>query len=468
MSPGERSDVVVEDLSARFAAALRDEPSVRLSVGSTEFVLLGTAHVSRESAETVRRLLALEAFDVVAVELCEARARAINDPDALARMNLFEVIRSGRAPMVAASLALGAYQTRLAEQYGIEPGAEMRAAMEGAFDRGIALALIDRDVGLTLRRAYRAVPWWQRWGLVGGLLGSVLSRDEIAEQEIERLKEGDLLESTFDEFAAESAPLYRILIDERDAYMAAQLARLVAPEHEVPPRRVLVVVGAGHLAGIARRLEAFRDARADAFEVSAVDTAATGRRAAAAPLGTSVTAVASVHGESGHGPDPDAALARLETTPPKARWPKFVPWVIVAVILTGFAIGFSRNPGLGWQLVLDWVLINGGLAALGAIIAGAHPLTIIGAMFAAPLTSLNPTIGVGFVAAAIEIWLRKPEVGDFARLRHDATSARGWWRNRVSRVFLVFLLTTFGSAIGTYAGGAWILGRLFAAGDAGL
>lgn len=337
------------------------------------------------------------------------------DPDAVGRMDLFSVMRKGQAPMIAASLALGAYQQRLADQYGIEPGAEMRAAMDGALDNGLPLALIDRDIGLTLRRTYRAVRWWERMGLIGGLFSSVLSREKIDESEIERLKEGDMLESTFSEFAEQSEDLYRTLIEERDHYMAAHLRRLAAnPE----TRCILAVVGAGHLPGIAEQAE-------------------------------------------DHLTPPDAILDALDQAPPKARWPKVVPWVVIGIILAGFAIGFSRNPDIGLQMVIDWVLINGGLAALGAIIALAHPLTVLTAALAAPLTSLNPTIGVGFVAAAAELFLRKPRVSDFASLRQDTTTPRGWWRNRVSRVLLVFLLTTLGSAAGTYIGGARVFSHLF-------
>ena len=129
-------------------------------------------------------------------------------------------------------------------------------------------------------------------------------------------------------------------------------------------------------------------------------------------------------------------------------------------MLLGFGIGFARSPELGWQLVWDWVLINGALSALGALIAAAHPLTIVTAFVAAPITSLNPTIGAGMVTAGVEVWLRRPRVGDFSRLRHDTTELRGWWRNRVSRTLLVFLFSTLGSAAGTYLAGFRIFGRL--------
>lgn len=398
---------------------LASEPHRIVRIGDVEIVLLGTAHVSPASVQAVRDLLASESFDAVAVELCESRQRAMLDPDAISRLDLFSVVRNRQVAMVAASLALGAYQLRIAEQYGIEPGAELRAAIDGALDRGLPLALIDRDIGLTLRRTYASIPWWRRTELVGGLLSSVLTREKIEEAEIERLKQGDMLESTFSEFAEQSESLYRPVIEERDRYMAAHLRRLAA---ERGSGRVLAVVGAGHLAGIEKHLAATE-------------------------------------------PAPEAVIAELEQAPPRARWPRVLPWVIVAVILAGFIIGFSRNTDVGMQMVVDWVLINGGLAALGGIVALAHPLTILAAAVGAPLTSLNPTIGIGFVTAATEIFLRKPQVGDFATLRRDVMHWKGWWQNRVSRVLLVFLFTTLGSAIGTYVGGARIFGHLF--GDGG-
>jgi pheromone shutdown-related protein TraB len=397
---------------------LAQEPHRILKIGDTEIVLLGTAHVSPASARAVQALVATGEFDTVAIELCDSRQRAMLDPDALGKLDLFSVIRSGQAPMVGASLALGAYQQRLAEQYGIEPGAELRAAIDGALDQGIPLVLIDREIGVTLRRAYRSVPWWRRMELVGGILASVLTREKIEESDIEKLKEGDMLESTFSEFAQQSGELYGPVIDERDRYMAARL-RMLADEGAA--RRVLAVVGAGHLKGIENYLGQ-NDERAE------------------------------------------ETIRTLEASPPRARWPKLVPWVIVAVILAGFVIGFSRNTDLGYQMVLEWFLINGGLAAIGGVIALAHPLTVLTAALGAPLTSLNPTIGIGFVAAAVELWLRKPNVEDFSRLRTDVSHVKGWWHNRVSRVLLVFFLTTLGSAMGTYIGGARIFGHLLGSG----
>ncbi len=390
-----------------------DQPIREITVGDTRITLLGTAHVSRLSAEAVAHMLEQGHYDAVAVELCPSRHHALVNPDAISKMDLFQVLREKKASTITASLALGAFQQRLAEQFGIEPGAEMRAAVNIARDRHLPVLLIDREIGTTLKRVYRNVPWWKRMYLVSGLFASLVSREDVSEEELERLKEGDMLESTFAQFAEQSRELYDPLIDERDRYMAARLLTETQDGH----RHILAVVGAGHLQGIERYLQ----------------------QPPAAPAET---------------------IAELDSLPPPGKWGKRIPWIIVAVIVTGFVIGFARSPELGWQLVADWVLINGGLSALGALIAGAHPLTTLGAFVAAPLTSLNPTIGAGMVTGALETWLRKPQVGDFARLRQDAAHLGGWWRNRVTRVLLVFLFSTLGSAVGTWVAGFRIFDRL--------
>lgn len=394
---------------------VQTEPLKTVSIGPCTITLLGTAHVSKASADKVQELIATGHYDAVAVELCPSRHKAIINPDAMAQMDLFQVIKKGQASMVAASLALGAFQQRMAEQFNIEPGAEMRVAIKDAQAAKLPVILIDREIGTTMKRIYRNVPWWKRFNLFSGLIASVVSKEKFSAEEIERLKEGDALESSFSQFAENEQDLFRPLISERDEYMSA---RLIKECRENNYRHILAVIGAGHLNGMAQHLETQSIA------------------------------------------NPDERIAQLDTIPPPSQWFKWIPWLIVALILTGFVIGFMRSPELGTAMVMDWIVINGGLSAIGAAIAFAHPLSILTAFLAAPLTSLNPTIGAGMVVAAAETYLRKPKVGDFNRLRKDTTTLKGWWNNQVTRILLIFILSTLGSAIGTYVAGFRIFEQL--------
>ena len=397
---------------------LSEEPYEIVEKADTTYTILGTAHVSQTSADEVARLLETNNYDAVAIELDDARFNSINNPNQFADIDLFKIIKDGKAGAFAAQLALGSFQQRLAEQFGVDAGAEMKTAIRVAKEKELPILKIDRDIGTTLKRVYANVPWWQRMGIFGGLVASVLSREEIKEEDIEKLKEGDMLESTFQEFAEESQNIFLPLISERDEYMALRLKQESSKRSSAPFENILVVIGAGHLKGLTEYLK-----KDD---------------------GMSVT----------------EGLTRLEHVPTSRQWWKIIPWLITAIIIVGFVIGFQRGPELGWTIIRDWVLFNGVLAALGALIATAHPLTIIGSFFAAPLTSLNPLVGAGYAGAGMELWLRKPKVSDFEALRSDVTDWRGWWRNRVSRTLLVFIFVTLGSAAGTYLAGFRIFGRL--------
>ena len=390
------------------------QPHAVLNVNYNEVILLGTAHVSKSSAKTVADLINHHGFDVVAIELCAARYKSLTQPNLMSEMDLFEVIKSKKASMVAASLALGAYQQRLSEQFDIRPGEEMMTAIELSQQQALQLELIDRDIGITLKRIYSNIPWWRKMTVVSGLVASVLTNEKVSEEQIEKLKSGDMLDSTFSQFADSAYDLYLPLISERDAYMAAKIVALC---ENITNKKILVVIGAGHLAGIKDQL------------CKGID-------------------------------DTNQCLEELMYVPKSKLVGKIVSWFIVLLILSGFALGFSQSTTLGWNLVLDWVLINGGLSAMGAALAGGHIFTVLTAFVAAPLTSLNPTIGAGMVTAAMELYLRKPTVKDFENVRKDTTSLSGWRKNRVARLLLIFLLSTLGSVAGTYIAGFQIFEAL--------
>ena len=398
--------------------ALVGQPIEHVQRDGVEYVVLGTAHVSRSSMEAVQGLLEHEHFDAVAVELCESRAQGMRDPEAFKQMDLFQVIRQGKAGMVTASLVLSTFQKRLADQSGIQPGAEMKAAMDGADQRGLPTWLIDREVGTTLKRAWRSVGFWQRFGLLGGLLASVFEREDIAQEEIEKLKQSDLLESAFSEFASGSKPLYESLIGERDAFMAARLREEASRTATSESRRVLVVIGAGHLKGLCTQLREQQD-------------------------------------------EPALIVADLAQTPPKARWPKWLAAGLVLLVFVAIAWAFHRNAALGTQALMTWVLFTGGFAALGALAAGGHPLSIVAAFIAAPIKPFRPGIPAGGISAMAEAWVRRPRVADFDSLRDDIVHWSGWWKNRVARTLLNFLLVTVGTLVGEYSAGIHIIKSLF-------
>jgi pheromone shutdown-related protein TraB len=407
---------------AEGASGWREQPHAIVERDGVRFTLLGTAHVSRASVEAVRAAIESGGFDTVAVELDPLRFETVADPDALARLDLVQVIRSGRTALFAANLGLAAYQRRLAEQLGIEPGAELKAAALEAQARGLDMRLIDRDVGVTFKRASQRLGWWGRAKLVAGLVTALFDDEEVAGEEIEKLKQGDLLEASFSEFAGDNPALYETVIAERDRYMAANLRAIALEPRAVDgggPRELLAVVGAGHLQGMARHL------RED-------------------------------------GVAPDIVRADLESLAEKSS----IPWFTIALaafVLGGFAWGFWHGGlDVGADLLLYWVLLTGTLGAIGCAVAGGHPLSILAAFVSSPVTPLHPALASGTVSALVEAWVRKPTYADFMALRDDVNSVRGWWRNRVARVLLNFFLTSMGTAIGVWIGGARILHKLLA------
>ncbi len=400
-------------LPAAASHGLHDQPHLIVERDGVTYTLLGTAHISRASVEAVETLVASGAYDTIAIELDAQRHRALTDPDALSKLDLFQILREGKTGLVAANLALAAYQRRLAEQLDVEPGAELRAAAVGARDRGLRMALIDRDVGITLKRAFRSLGFWGRSKLIAGLGASLFADEKVESDEIEKLKQGDFLESSFGDFAAGSPPLYEAVIAERDRYMAARLRQVGADGG----RHVLAVVGAGHLKGLAKHLHEDRDV-------------------------------------------PALTLERLDATPSSSS----IPWftiVLTLFLVGGFGWGFWQGGAeLGGELVLQWALITAVGGALGCLAAGGHPLSVLAAFVASPLTPLHPALASGTVSALVEAWVRKPTYADFLRLRDDTARVSGWWRNRVARVLVNFFLTSFGTAIGVWIAGANLIGRL--------
>ena len=391
-----------------------EQPQAIVERDGVRYTILGTAHVSRASVEAVERLANSGRFDAIAVELDAQRLRSLTDANAMQELDLFKILREGKTGLVAANLALAAYQRRLSEQLGIEPGAELKTAALAAREHGLPLQLIDRDVGITLKRAYRGLGFWGRMKLMTGLGVSLFDTEQVDAAEIEKLKQGDMLESSFGEFAAQSPPIYEALIAERDRYMGA---RLREDNASATHREILVVIGAGHLKGLSQQL---RD-----------DTQT-----------------------------PSATRQQLESIAKKSS----IPWVslaIAALVLGSFAWGYWHGGAhLGTSLLLTWIVFTAAGGALGCIAAGGHPLSVIAAALWSPWKPFHPGFASGTVCGLVEAWIRKPTYQDFMHLRDDVGSLRGWYRNRVSRVFLNFFLTCLGTIAGEVIAIARIAGKL--------
>lgn len=402
----------MEPVTASAEQPVITQPTVEIERDGVHYTLLGTAHVSKASVDAVLATIDSGRFDAIAVELDPQRLKALTEPDTLAELDLVKVIRERKVAPFAANLALAAYQRRLAEQMGIEPGAELKAAAIEAQARGLSLQLIDRDVGITFRRILHGLGWWDRMKLVSGVGASLFSTDEVSEEDIERLKEGDMLESSFGEFAQQTPTLFATLIDERDQYMAARLR-----QREDGAKRVLAVVGAGHLKGMTRYLSENSDT-------------------------------------------PESVTQRLCVI----RQRRKIPWItltLLTLIFGGIAWGwYHGGVSLGRDLLLQWVMWTCGLTALGALLAGAHPFGILLGTTVAPFKPFRPGLPSGMFSALVDLRLRKPAYPDFLALRDDAQTLRGWYRNRVTRVLLVFLLTNLGTVAGEWMAGARILGKL--------
>lgn len=412
------SDIAASSTSSILAG----QPYEQFTVNDQNFTVLGTAHVSRTSAEIVSALIHSGEYDAVAIELDASRHQNLTDKDAWSKMDLMQVVKSGKAGLLAINLALSSYQQRIADQFGIQPGAEMIAAIDASKEHNLPLLLIDREISTTLNRVIRNVGFWKRMNILAGLVASVFSNDKITEDDIEQLKSGDMLESTFSEFAEQSSEIYVPLVAERDEYLALELlnrTRTRAPH----AKNILVVIGAGHLSGMMGHIE-------ESKETPMLERT--------------------------------ARLKELQIIPSTPKYQKYLPWIIAAIIVAGFAIGFIRGGAdFGASLVWTWVLYNVIITGIGGIIALAHPLTILASALSSPLTSLNPLISAGLVSGTTELMLRKPTVADFESLRTDVGTVRGWWKNKVARVLLVFILTTISSASATYVAGFSIFGRIF-------
>jgi pheromone shutdown-related protein TraB len=380
-----------------------------LRVGEREIILVGTAHISAESVELVHRVIAEQRPDCVCIELDERRYQALSEKSRWEGLDLREVIRSRQLATLLLNFVLASYQRRLGDKLGVMPGSELLEAARSATALGRPFVLVDRDIRITLRRAWSALSLLDKSKLLASALLGMVEEQELSEEELRRIRQKDVLSELMNELGRVMPALRRVLLDERDAYLAQKI-------RETPGQKLVAVVGAGHVTGMRAALES-------------------------------------------NAPVDMAEITRIPEVP--MLW-KLLGWALPVVILASIvSIGLNKGVAAAGDSVLSWVIANSVPAALGAIIAFAHPLTILAAIVAAPFTSLSPLVGVGHVTAFVQAYVYPPRVREFSSVSEDITVASNWWRSRLLRVLLVFILTTVGGLIGIWIGGVKILSRLF-------
>lgn len=374
----------------------------RLTLGDREFILVGTAHVSRESVDEVERIITEERPERVCVEIDGSRYKSMTERQNWSSLNIYQVIREKKGFLLLGNLVLSSFQRRLGIDLGVKPGEEMLQAILIAEKLGIPYSFSDREIQTTLRRAWSKTGFWGKNKMLAAMISSVISNEKLTPEEIEELKKKSELEGMMEELAAYLPSVKEVLIDERDLYLAANIYR-------TGEKRVMAVVGAGHVPGIIRRLREMHQAGA------AADT------------------------------------TEIEKIPAGGSLSRALPWIlplaIVALIGWGFYSAGSRQ---GLEMIWIWMAVNGGLAALGSLLAFAHPVTILASIVAAPVATLNPAIGVGMITGAIEAYFRKPRVEDFEKLHDDIASLKGFFRNRFTHVLLVFFFSSLGGMAGNF------------------
>ena len=375
-----------------------DKMITHISCNGKTIILIGTAHVSRQSAQLVEDTIHAQLPDTVCVELCQTRLASLKDADRWRNMDIVKVIKEKKALLLFINLLLASFQKKMADKFNIKPGQEMINAITAAEKINALIVPADREIQITLSRVWRGMGMWEKLKLMASLMFSFGASEDIKEEDIEQMKQEDILQTLLADVKKAHPIIEKSLIDERDQFLAEKI-------RSAPGEKILAVVGAAHAPGIKRYLAG--NERID--------------------------------------------LDALNTIPPAGNTGKILKWAIPAAILFLFAAGFlMEGKNAGADMIWIWIAANGIFAGIGALIALAHPLTIISSIIAAPLTSLNPMIAAGWVAGLVEAFSRKPKVKDLEAIPKDIVSIKGFWHNNVTRILLVVIFTNLGSAIGTW------------------
>ena len=367
----------------------------RTNIKNKEIIIVGTAHVSKKSTQLVEDTIIKEHPDTVAVELCSSRYKSIFEKDKWRNMDIIKVIKEKKVFLLLINIILSSFQKKIADKFGIKPGQEMITAIKESEKINAKLVLADRDINTTLARFWRSMSFWDKIKMFFQLIFSFGDSKEIKEEDIEKMKKEDMLQTILSELKKSHPILEKIIISERDAYLASKI-------QSASGNKIVAVVGAGHIPGIKKYITK------------------------------------------------EINIKEIETIPTAGISTTIIKWLIPALIIFAFAYGFMmKETNIASGMIKWWIIANGSFAGLGAIFALAHPITVCVSILAAPLTSLNPMIAAGWVAGLTEVFIRKPKVKDFENISKDVISVKGFWKNKITKILLITVLTNIGSSIGT-------------------
>ena len=361
-------------------------------INGKEITIIGTAHISNDSVEEVKEALLEIQPDTVAIELDDERYKSMTEKKNWQDMDIVDIIKKKKVGFLLAQMILSSYQRKIAQNLNQTVGQEMSVAIQYSKENQTKLLMIDRNIQITLLRIWHNLGWFEKVKMLTELLSSLFEND-VKEEDIEALKQGDMLQSALAEVSKQFPKIAESLIFERDRIMAYKLTHASG-------NKIVAVVGAAHLPGIQKNLNN-QNSISDILQVS------------------------------------------------KKKSGTISAWIFPIFIVGLILLSIINSPGLAFDTILRFILINGSLAALGTLIALGHPLSILTAFVMAPIGVLSPFLATGWFAGLMEAWVHKPKVEDFMNLQDDVLHIKGYWKNRVARILLVVLLANLFASLGS-------------------
>lgn len=373
-------------------------------INGKEITIIGTAHISSESVEEVKQALLEIQPDTVAIELDDERYKSMTETKNWQDMDIVNIIKKKKVGFLVAQMILSSYQRKIAQNLKLNVGEEMSTAIQYSKENHTKLLMIDRNIQTTLLRIWHNLGWFEKVKMLTELLSSMFEND-VKEEDIEALKQGDMLQSALSEISKQFPQIAETLIFERDRIMAYKLSYAHG-------NKIVAIVGAAHLPGIQKNLS-------NTNSIS------------------------------------DLMIV------PKKKDGNLTAWIFPIFIVGLIALSIINSPGLAFDTILRFILINGSLAALGTLIALGHPLSILTAFVMAPIGVLSPFLATGWFAGLMEAWIHKPKVEDFMNLQDDVLHIKGYWTNRVARILLVVLLANLFASLGSIVYSIDLIKNLF-------